>query len=647
MSIRIKLLLLLLTLALLPVALLAWQSLVHLDAVAASVAANSRANMLGSSRHYMREKVADIGAQLRLTSLATAAHLLEQKLLIEKALASAPATPQPVLYSVDVPSTVEVVEDPRFSRTDAAGETYYVRVSLQRPSFLRTEVGAEVDRSVQQLASISEDIQSNYQRTSYFSLWHHTALANGVTMVYPGHGDYPAQYDSRQRRWYTQAVANEGLTWQPLYIDAATSQPVLTASIPVRGPQGSIAGVTAIDLPMRHLLNFSSSTRPWMNVARLALIVRDPAAGLVIVAMKEPLQVDKDWSSDQQRIPLEGLNESMQAQLEQLGNGDSGLLGSVAIAGEDHILALTAVAGNGSSYLGLLSPTRAIDAELGRVLAGIENQRQSMFNTYVVGAALLAAALVFIALFVAHRVTAPLIRMSATTRSLADGNLDTRTGLQRSDEIGHLSDGIDRMADVTERLQEEQEQAYRDMLMTLTRALEKKDSYTAAHSGRVTRNALLLGRRIGLDDKTLEILRFGALTHDLGKIGIADNVLNKPAGLGSEEFEIMQQHPAFSRTIMKPLVRFREYADIAGSHHERWDGKGYPQGLAGTDIPLLARIVAIADAWDAMTGDRVYHKGQSTEVAIDILDREKDDGQFDPELIREFIALVREQGMEG
>ena len=115
--------------------------------------------------------------------------------------------------------------------------------------------------------------------------------------------------------------------------------------------------------------------------------------------------------------------------------------------------------------------------------------------------------------------------------------------------------------------------------------------------------------------------------------------------LGSEEFEIMKQHPAFSSTIMKPLMRFREYAEIAGSHHERWDGTGYPEGLAGEEIPFLARIVAIADAWDAMTGDRVYHKGLSVDAAVTILEGElkAGSGHFDPQLITEFIALIREE----
>ena len=156
-----------------------------------------------------------------------------------------------------------------------------------------------------------------------------------------------------------------------------------------------------------------------------------------------------------------------------------------------------------------------------------------------------------------------------------------------------------------------------------------------------------LGKRIGLDEETLEKLQFGALTHDLGKIGIADAILNKPAELDDTEYRIMKQHPTFSRTIMKPLIRFAEYAEIAGAHHEHWDGSGYPEGLAGEEIHLLARIVAIADAWDAMIGDRIYRKGMAVEKAINILDREKDKGQFDPKLIREFVAMIREEHQLG
>ena len=124
-------------------------------------------------------------------------------------------------------------------------------------------------------------------------------------------------------------------------------------------------------------------------------------------------------------------------------------------------------------------------------------------------------------------------------------------------------------------------------------------------------------------------------------------MLNKPEPLDDDEVAIMRQHPSFTAAIMRPLVRFRAFADIAAWHHERWDGGGYPDGLTGQEIPLLARIVAIADAWDAMTGDRIYRKGMPAERALDILEAEADDGQFDPDLIRLFAAMVREEISTG
>jgi HD-GYP domain-containing protein (c-di-GMP phosphodiesterase class II) len=113
--------------------------------------------------------------------------------------------------------------------------------------------------------------------------------------------------------------------------------------------------------------------------------------------------------------------------------------------------------------------------------------------------------------------------------------------------------------------------------------------------------------------------------------------------LEGREIEIMRQHPTFAKTIMKPMVCFKEYAEIAGSHHEHGDGSGYPDGLRGEEIHLLARIAAIADAWDAMIGDRIYRKGVPVPEALAILEREQYSGQFDPQLLGAFIAMVREE----
>jgi HD-GYP domain-containing protein (c-di-GMP phosphodiesterase class II) len=311
------------------------------------------------------------------------------------------------------------------------------------------------------------------------------------------------------------------------------------------------------------------------------------------------------------------------------------------MGGKAFNIAVTSLGGD--NWLALISPHSATETAVKTAVAVVERARGESMRQHLLGAAVLALIAAVIAFYAANRVTAPLIRMSRTAGDLAAGRLESRTGLKRKDEVGVLSASIDSMADSIEKLQLEQEQAYRDMIMTLHRTLEKKDAYTAGHSGRVTRTALRLGRRIGLDGDTMEILRFGALTHDLGKIGIADSILNKPAPLEGREIEIMRQHPTCSKTIMKPMIRFREYAEIAGSHHEHWDGGGYPDGLKGEEIHLLARIVAIADAWDSMVGDRVYREGMPAVRALEILDREKDAGQFDPALIREFIAMIREE----
>ena len=644
MSIRLQQLFLLLGIALLPVLVSGWQSLRQIDRMADSIAESARQQTLDRNAHYMREKVADIGTGLQLIARTTELLLRKQRLALEHALSGQlPNPPLPVIYSDQVADHPDAAKDIRFSHSTVNG---LVKVYYPQPTF-RLPAGeclaAVCNRSVQLLARAAGEVKKFYQQNSGYSLWHIAGLNNGVAMAYPGHGDYPADYDPRTRPWYQLATDNNEMVWLPLSIDASTGQPVLSAAAPLHDEHGNIVGATAIDLPLRQLLNFTSTAAPWLNVARLALLKIDAAQALQVVAMKEPLDVDSDWRSNQQTQPMRDIDTQKLAAARNLKRGESLGFDQIIIDDVSYSVALTAMDDTGSAWLALLSPHSAVEAAVAKALSVVEIQRRQTLQQYLFGALALALTVILIALYFANRVTAPLIRMSATAEDLANGKLTSRTGVRRADEIGQLSGSIDRMADSIEQLQKEQEQAYRDMISTLTRALEKKDSYTAGHSGRVTKYALKLGRRIGLDQETLEKLRFGSITHDLGKIGIADAVLNKPAPLDEAEFEIMKQHPSFSRTIMKPLVRFQEYAEIAGAHHEHWDGTGYPDGLAGEEIHLLARIVAIADAWDAMIGDRIYRKGMSHLDAVNILDAEKDKGQFDPVLIREFIALIREE----
>jgi putative nucleotidyltransferase with HDIG domain len=178
------------------------------------------------------------------------------------------------------------------------------------------------------------------------------------------------------------------------------------------------------------------------------------------------------------------------------------------------------------------------------------------------------------------------------------------------------------------------------ILFALAKALEARDDDTASHSLNVTKYAMLLGRELGLTEEEMRILGQGAMLHDLGKIGIPDEILKKPGNLDAVEFERIKEHPRLTSEILAPLETSNHYSSIARSHHERWDGQGYPDGLNGEDIPLLARIVAVADAWDAMTSNRVYRAGMNDQAALAILEKEKDWGQWDPYLIDEFIKII-------
>ena len=169
------------------------------------------------------------------------------------------------------------------------------------------------------------------------------------------------------------------------------------------------------------------------------------------------------------------------------------------------------------------------------------------------------------------------------------------------------------LAVALEELREAKERSEKEFLLSiqsLAVALEAKDRYTAGHSERVARFSVLIARKMGFPAKELEDLRSIALLHDIGKIGMADAVLNKPGALTDREFEILRDHPSIGAQILSPLSSFVPYILATKHHHERFDGRGYPDGLSGGDLPLAVWVIAIADAFDAMTSTRPYRKGK-------------------------------------
>lgn len=173
-------------------------------------------------------------------------------------------------------------------------------------------------------------------------------------------------------------------------------------------------------------------------------------------------------------------------------------------------------------------------------------------------------------------------------------------------------------------------------ILSISNAVDAKDSYTQEHSKRVSEYSVMIAGKLGFDDKHVEEIRQIALLHDIGKIAVSDNILKKPAKLTAEEYEIMKRHTTAGGQILKDLTIIKNVSLGAMYHHERYDGTGYPEGLSGDDIPIEARIIAVADAFDAMNSNRIYRKSLTKEKILAELENGKGK-QFDPELIDLFM----------
>jgi HD-GYP domain-containing protein (c-di-GMP phosphodiesterase class II) len=202
------------------------------------------------------------------------------------------------------------------------------------------------------------------------------------------------------------------------------------------------------------------------------------------------------------------------------------------------------------------------------------------------------------------------------------------------------------MAAQVETLKSHNKKISEQAARTILKALDAKDNYTFGHSMRVAYFSLVTGAEAGFSHDDMYELELSAIFHDIGKIGTPDAVLNKPTRLSEDEFLIMKKHPENSFEILKEFPYFDKVAENARLHHERFDGKGYPLGLKGQDIPLSARIILIADTFDAMTSTRPYRKGLPYEVAFDEL-IQFSGTQFDPKLVEIFIEGMRKEALKG
>jgi len=209
----------------------------------------------------------------------------------------------------------------------------------------------------------------------------------------------------------------------------------------------------------------------------------------------------------------------------------------------------------------------------------------------------------------------------------------------------HLEELVEQRTAELDRALNSLEGSYRSTLQALTAALETRDSETHGHSERVVSYSLRLGREYGLNSEEMKSLEFGSLLHDIGKIGVPDSILRKPAKLTEEEWVRMREHPLHGQQILRGIEFLQGAARVVAQHHEKWDGTGYPLGLRSEEIDICARIFSVADAFDAITSDRVYRRGKPYEAAAQELD-DWAGRQFDPKVVEAFHRVPKEDWEE-
>lgn len=250
-----------------------------------------------------------------------------------------------------------------------------------------------------------------------------------------------------------------------------------------------------------------------------------------------------------------------------------------------------------------------------------------------------------VSIFAARRITNPLSVLTESSRAIAKGDFSQRVRLRSRTEIGELAQTFNTMSEELEHFVEDLKRAadenralFMGSIQMLAGAVDEKDPYTRGHSDRVTRYSLLIAKEMGLPSSFMETLQISAQLHDVGKIGIEDHILKKPGSLTEEEFEVMKTHTTKGANILRPVPQLAEMLPGIELHHEALDGRGYPYGLKGDQIPLLPRVIAVADTFDALTTNRPYQQAHTPEQALQII-RNIAGKRLDPKAVDALFAV--------
>jgi len=274
---------------------------------------------------------------------------------------------------------------------------------------------------------------------------------------------------------------------------------------------------------------------------------------------------------------------------------------------------------------------------------------QAMISSTITWATVAMGLALALGIWLSRSIARPINQLAETAHAFARGDFAARADVRSHSEIGELAETYNRMSDqIQDHIKKlhaaalENQELFLGTIKALAAAIDEKDPYTRGHSDRVSQYSVMIAKELGLAAREVRNVEIGSLLHDVGKIGIDDRILRKPSVLTEEEYRYMKQHPEKGASMLASIKNMKEVNPAVKHHHERWDGGGYPTGLKAEEIPLIARIVNVADTFDAMTTNRPYQKSMSFEKAVARL-KELSGTAHDPKLV-EIVATLYHRG---
>jgi putative nucleotidyltransferase with HDIG domain len=468
------------------------------------------------------------------------------------------------------------------------------------------------DNTKRIVSTIPEDFDEVYQQWLGLShsmhdiTWMYYALeSDGSIYIAPVDVSMPSDYDARTRDWYKGTVSQSGeIYWTEPYIDAGASGKVLQTVSKAVYKNGQLQGVIGLDIELHKFTEIIET----LSFAKSSSIFLINQSNSIIAHNSNDVSFYEDHFISQ-------LKRNDMSELVKVDNMDY-VVSSVSLNINDwKLIAITET--------------------------DFRNKLSLMRHQMILIILVTSVISIIFAYMGFRNILSNLKLLIDTTEQYSNGQFQVRSHVNSNDEFKTLSSSMNNMLDSIETLIEERDSNYLHTVKVLANAIEASDQYTRGHCDRVGLISLEIGKRVGLDEEDLKQLEFACILHDIGKIAIPERILNKPSSLTEDEFMLIKSHPQVGHDILRDIHYFGKAKQIILQHHEKIDGSGYPYGLTAKDICLEAKILAVADAYDAMSSKRVYRIGAfDTEDIIKEL-RTCSGTQFDPTIVTVMIGLLK------